>query len=67
MRDIKRIKPFMEELTKIWEEQAPDWRFGQLMSNVLNSMPNDPFFYEEKDMLKYFKDYFEINDEENEE
>lgn len=58
MRDKARIKPFMEELTKLWEEKCPDWRFGQLMSNVLNSMPNDPFFPEEPEMLEYFKNYF---------
>lgn len=61
MRDKKRIKPFMDELTKIWEEQCPDWRFGQLMVNVLNSLPRDPFFYEEDEMLKEFKKYFKID------
>lgn len=58
MRDKKRIKPFMEELARIWETKCPDWRFGQLMSNVLNSLPRDPFFYEEDEMLKEFKKYF---------
>lgn len=27
MRDKTRIKPFLEELGKIWEEEVPDWRF----------------------------------------
>lgn len=59
MRDKKRIKPFMEELAKIWEENCYDWRFGQLMVNVLNSFDIDPFFLEEDEMLKRFKDYFD--------
>lgn len=59
MRDIKRIKPFMEALAEIWEKEAPDWRFGQLMSNVLNSFEKDPFFIEENEMLERFKKFFE--------
>lgn len=58
MRDKKRIDPFMHEIAKIWKEECPDWRFGQLMSNVLNSLPRDPFFYEEKEMLNEFRKYF---------
>lgn len=58
MRDINRIEPFMQELTKIWKEKCPDWRFGQLMVNVLNSLPRDPFFYEEDEILKEFEKFF---------
>lgn len=58
MREIERIEPFMKELTKIWKEKCPDWRFGQLMSNVLNSFDIDPFFIEEDEMLERFKKYF---------
>lgn len=58
MRKKERIKPFLDELGKIWEENVPDWRFGQLMSNVLNSFDIDPFFIEENEMLNRFKDYF---------
>lgn len=58
MRDVKRIKPFMEKLGDIWEREVPDWRFGQLMVNVLNSFDRDPFFIEEDEMLKKFEDYF---------
>lgn len=57
MRDSRRIKPFLERLEKVWNE-VPDWRFGQLMSNVLNSMPEDPFFTEDKEMIEYFENYF---------
>ena len=62
MRKIDRIEPFMLELAKIWKENCPDWRFGQLMSNVLNSFEIDPFFIEEDNMLERFKKYFDIDD-----
>lgn len=58
MRKIERIEPFMKELAKIWKEKCPEWRFGQLMSNVLNSFDIDPFFIEEDEMLERFKKYF---------
>ena len=58
VRKIQRIEPFMKELTKIWKEKCPDWRFGQLISNVLNSFDIDPFFIEEDEMLERFKKYF---------
>lgn len=59
-RDINRIEPFMQELTKIWKEQCPNWRFGQLIENVLNSFETDPWFMEEDEMLKRIKKYFNI-------
>lgn len=67
MRKIERIDVFCNELAKIWKEKCPDWRFGQLMVNVLNSLPRDPFFYEEDEMIKEFEKFFtptETKDEE---
>ncbi len=58
MRNKDRIVPFMLELAKIWEENCQDWRFGQLMINVLGSFDRDPFFIEEDEMLDRFKKYF---------
>lgn len=61
MRDKKRIRKFCNELALIWEQECPDWRFGQLMMNVLGDMAGngrDPFFPEEEEMLNYFKKYF---------
>lgn len=57
MRDIKRIKPFLEEIEKLWEK-VPDWRFGQLIINVLGTCKKDPFFYEEEEMLELWKEFF---------
>lgn len=56
MRDKNRIKPFLERLEKVWNE-VPDWRFGQFMCNVLNSMPIDPFYIEDKEMIEYFENF----------
>ena len=61
MRDIKRIKKFCNELADIWEENTVDWRFGQLICNVFGQMAaegRDPFFPEEDEMIKYFRNYF---------
>jgi len=63
MRSIERIDPFLEKIGKLWKEQCPDWRFGQLMSNVLNSFDRDPFFIEEDEMIKKFKEYFGVEDD----
>ena len=58
MRKRERIKPFLERLEAVWNK-VPDWRFGQLMCNVLNSMNKDPFFPEDDEMIEYFEKYFE--------
>lgn len=61
MRDIKRIRKFCNELADIWEENTVDWRFGQLICNVFGQMAaegRDPFFPEEDEMIKYFRNYF---------
>lgn len=59
MRKRERIQPFMEKIGKLWEENVPDWRFGQLIVNVLGSFDIDPWFLEEDDMLVRFEKYFE--------
>ena len=61
MRDIKRIRKFCNELADIWEENTVDWRFGQFICNVFGQMAaegRDPFFPEEDEMIKYFRNYF---------
>ena len=57
MRDKNRIKPFLEEIGKLWEK-VPDWRFGQLIVNVLGTCKKDPWFYEEDEMLELWKEFF---------
>lgn len=58
MRDSDRIDIFLQELGKLWKEECPDWRFGQLIVNVFSTMNIDPFFPEEDKMLEHFKNFF---------
>jgi hypothetical protein len=62
MRDPKRIKPFLEKLGKYWEGRAPDWRFGQLMSNFLgfawDRANRDIFFIEDDEMSRALDEFF---------
>ncbi len=67
MRKPERIDTFCAELAKIWKENVPEWRFGQLMVNVLNSLPRDPFYYEEDEMIQVFRDYFTPDKKDEEE
>lgn len=62
MRDPDRIDAFCKELAKIWKSKVPDWRFGQLVSNVYGEGKRDPFFYEEEDTLKLFRQFFRLED-----
>lgn len=58
MRDPSRIYKFCNELAKTWSENAPDMRFGQLMTNIFNAMQAqgyDPFFPEEDEMMVFIK------------
>lgn len=59
MRDKKRIKAFMNELAKLWEEKAPDMRFGQLIDNIFSSLPGIPFYIEDEELLEQIKEFFD--------
>lgn len=58
MRSPDRIEPFMQLVTKVWKEKCPDWRFGQLMLNILDDIGAQAFYMEEPEMLQYIEDYF---------
>lgn len=63
MRDINRIRRFCNELAAIWETQCPDWRFSQLVLNVMESdeMKNAiPFYVEDDEMMEHFKSFFKM-------
>lgn len=51
MRDPKRIDELLNTVKTVWE-QYPDWRFGQLVVNVLGV---DPFYIEDDIILKAFQ------------
>lgn len=67
MRDANRIRPFCEQLAELWS-MVPDWRFGQLIYNVMWKISNDHhvdmFYIEDDKMLQYIKSYFELKEEE---
>ena len=54
MRDPKRIDRICDLLKILWK-QVPDWRLGQLISNVIERQ--DPFYIEEEDMEKLLECY----------
>lgn len=57
MRDPERIEEFMNELGKLWKENLPDIRFGQLLCII--PFKRDIFFMEESEFLAEVKDYIE--------
>ena len=54
-RDKARIKPFCDQLARLWETYSPDLRFGQIISCLplaIDRPGHDPFFVEEEEMLE---------------
>ena len=64
MRDPKRIDEFCDNLKVVWHE-VPDWRFGQLMSNMLGEYVaqtgHDIFYTEEPEMMAFFRKYMKLD------
>ena len=59
MRDPNRIDVFCARLKQIWRH-VPDWRFGQLMWNVITecqAQGKDAFYMEDEEMLKLIHSY----------
>ena len=64
MRNPDRLDDFYTEFCKIHKKAFPDWRVGQLYLNFLGwvqSKNRDPFFPEEDELLKLFKEYANTN------
>lgn len=61
MRDVYRLYKFYEELREIHMKYFPDWRFGQMIINVLADWQaktkRDIFFIEEDEMIQIFREY----------
>jgi hypothetical protein len=61
MRDTNRLDKFYDELKEIHKKNFPDWRFGQMIVNVLADWQaktkRDIFFPEEDEMIQIFRDY----------
>ena len=60
LRDTGRIQPFCDRLAAAWAK-LPDWRFGQLMINLLwdyeEEHGHDVFFLEEDEMIAVIEAY----------
>ena len=52
LRDPNRIKPFLENLEKLWL-RYPDYRFGQLIYLLAGEIGQDIFFPEEDDWMEH--------------
>jgi hypothetical protein len=60
MRDVNRLYGFYNELMKIHMENFPDWRFGQLISNLERWLKVDDIFYIEEDvMMQHINEFVE--------
>lgn len=61
MRNPNRIDEFCATLAALWHK-VPDWRFGQLMCNMLGEISAelqiDPFYIEDPSLLREMKNYF---------
>lgn len=57
MRDPNRLYGFYNKLQEIHMKYVPDWRFGQLLSNIFGS--EDIFYLEEDALIKRVEEYFE--------
>lgn len=51
MRNPNRIPEYLAEFERVWN-LFPDWRFGQLVCNVLG---DDPFYVEDDKSLEMLK------------
>lgn len=58
MRDPSRINKLLNELEELWNI-VPDWRFGQLIINLLSYIGRDPFYFEDDKMEDIIKNYKE--------
>jgi len=56
MRDPKRIPGIVAKLQVAWEK-VPDWRLGQLLSNLLGAGQQDVFFPEDQEWEKRLDDF----------
>mgnify|MGYP001069740887 CR=1 FL=1 len=57
MRDINRIKPFLEKLEEIWKKY-PDLRFGQLINNIFAGQQNLFYYLEDFEIIEIIEKYY---------
>lgn len=57
MRDPKRINRFLQILGEYWS-MVPDWRFGQLITNISRFYGGDIWFLEEDEFIEVMEKMF---------
>lgn len=62
MRNLNRIKPTLKLLEQAWE-LVPDWRLGQLISNLLGPGPHDVFFTEDDKWQQLIREFIKTHEE----
>ena len=56
MRDPRRIKRILALLENAWQE-VPDWRLGQLISNIARDVGwSDAYYLEDDDLEKELRE-----------
>lgn len=55
----------LEVVGKVWKENCPDFRFSQLIINVLNRIGPMAFYMEEPELLQTIEDYFKGKENRN--
>ena len=63
MRHPDRIFALCMELAAHWQYRCPDWRFAQLMVNFIAWLGHDPFYMEDEDFLKKFREFMDALEE----
>ena len=59
MRDPKRCPAVCDLIGYFWQTRCPDLRFMQLMSNFVTWYGADPFYMEDEEFIKKFKEFFD--------
>lgn len=63
MRDPGRLKGSYAKLEELHRKYVPDWRIGQLFSNLMicaQSEKTDIFFMEEDQLISFIEDYLRV-------
>ncbi len=62
MRDINRIKPFLERIEEIWKKY-PDLRFGQLINNIFGNLGNVLYYLEDAEIIEIIEEFYKQTEE----
>lgn len=58
MRSEDRIEPFLKRFAEDWKKN-PDYRFTQLIVNLMQAAGNDFYYTEDEKFIKLLEKYYE--------